>query len=96
MAIENCSPTGVDIKNTGFGYTLSIIGGIYKMIIMYWLSEDKPVMRFNELKRCIGTIAYKTLSNTLKEMEADKLIIRQSTHRFRQRWNTVLRNLENL
>lgn len=33
-------------------------------------------MRFNELKRCIGTITYKTLSNTLKEMEADLLVIR--------------------
>lgn len=76
MAIEECSPTGVDIKDTGFGYTLSVIGGKYKMIIMYWLSEYKPVIRFNELKRCIGTITYKTLSNTLKEMEADQLIIR--------------------
>lgn len=76
MAIEECSPTGVDIKDTGFGYTLSVIGGKYKMIILYWLSEYKPVIRFNELKRCIGTITYKTLSNTLKEMEADQLVIR--------------------
>ena len=74
MAIEDCSPTGADIEDTGFGYTLSIIGGKYKMIIMYWLSEYKQVMRFNE--RCIGTITYKTLSNTLKAMEADRLIIR--------------------
>ena len=76
MAIEDCSPTGADIEDTGFGYTLSIIGGKYKMIIMYWLSEYKQVMRFNELKRCIGTITYKTLSNTLKAMEADRLITR--------------------
>ena len=76
MAIEECSPTGVDIKDTGFGYTLSVSGGKYKMIILYWLSEYKPVIRFNELKRCIGTITYKTLSNTLKEMEADQLVIR--------------------
>ncbi|MDF1495025.1 winged helix-turn-helix transcriptional regulator [Caproiciproducens sp. CPB-2] len=76
MAIEDCSPTGAVIENTGFGYTLSIIGGKYKMIIMYWLSEYKQIMRFNELKRCIGTITYKTLSSTLKDMEADQLIIR--------------------
>ncbi|HBC97184.1 MAG TPA: transcriptional regulator [Clostridium sp.] len=76
MSIENCSPTGVDINQTGFGYTLSLINGKYKMIIMYWLAEYKPVMRFNELKRCLGTISFKTLSSTLKKMEADQLIIR--------------------
>ncbi|WP_229696539.1 winged helix-turn-helix transcriptional regulator [Paenibacillus albidus] len=39
------------------------------------LSENK-VMRFNELKRFIGTISFKTLSIMLKELEADGLIIR--------------------
>ncbi|WP_230399626.1 winged helix-turn-helix transcriptional regulator [Novisyntrophococcus fermenticellae] len=76
MAIEDCSPTGIDISQTDFGYTMSLVCGKYKMIIMYWLAEYKPVLRFNELKRCLGTISFKTLSNTLKEMEADKLIIR--------------------
>jgi len=73
---ETCVPTGVELKNTGFGYTLSLIGGKYKMIIMYWLAENK-VMRHNELKRCIGTISFKTLSVMLKELEADGLIIRK-------------------
>ncbi|MFD0616936.1 winged helix-turn-helix transcriptional regulator [Paenibacillus sp. GCM10027629] len=73
---ETCVPTGVLLKDTGFGYTLSLIGGKYKMIIMYWLSENK-VMRHNELKRSIGTISFKTLSIMLKEMEADGLIIRK-------------------
>lgn len=77
MAIEDCSPTGVDIKDTGFGYTLSVIGGKYKMMILYWLAEYKEIMRFNELKRAIGTISFKTLSLTLKELEADRLIIRK-------------------
>jgi DNA-binding HxlR family transcriptional regulator len=73
---ETCVPTGVNLKDTGFGYTLSLIGGKYKMIIMYWLSEKK-VMRHNELKRSIGTISFKTLSIMLKELEADGLIIRK-------------------
>lgn len=72
---ETCVPTGVGQKETGFGYTLSLIGGKYKMIIMYWLSENK-VMRHNELKRRIGNISYKTLSVMLKELEADDLIVR--------------------
>ncbi|WP_019534426.1 winged helix-turn-helix transcriptional regulator [Paenibacillus ginsengihumi] len=76
MRRETCVPTGVDLKDTGFGYTLSLIGGKYKMIIIYKLAEHK-VMRHNELKRSIGTISFKTLSVMLKELEADGLIIRK-------------------
>ncbi|MCI8525916.1 MAG: winged helix-turn-helix transcriptional regulator, partial [Oscillospiraceae bacterium] len=32
------------------------------------------VVRFNEMKKYIGEISYKTLSSTLKELEADKLV----------------------
>ncbi|WP_068775202.1 helix-turn-helix domain-containing protein [Paenibacillus sp. FJAT-26967] len=73
---DTCVPSGVRLNDTGFGYTLSIVGGKYKMIIMYWLSENK-VMRFNELKRCIGSITFKTLSMMLKEMVADGIVIRE-------------------
>ncbi|MFC9774373.1 winged helix-turn-helix transcriptional regulator [Paenibacillus chitinolyticus] len=73
---ETCVPTGVALKDTGFGYTLSLINGKYKMIILYWLAENK-VMRHNELKRSIGSISFKTLSIMLKEMEADGLILRK-------------------
>ncbi|MXQ52716.1 transcriptional regulator [Shimazuella sp. KC615] len=73
---ETCVPSGVALKDTGFGYTLSLISGKYKIIIIYWLSENK-VMRHNELKRSIGSISFKTLSIMLKELEADDLIIRK-------------------
>lgn len=66
----------VDLKNTGFGYTLSVIGGKYKIIILYWLLENE-VMRFNELKRSVLNISFKTLSVTLKEMEADGIVVRK-------------------
>ena len=74
---DTCSPTGIDLEQTGYGYTLSVISGKYKMIIMYWLAQYKPVLRFNELQRCIGTISYKTLSSTLKELERDGIVIRK-------------------
>lgn len=73
---ETCVPNGVVLNDTGFGYTLSLISGKYKIIIIYWLSENK-VMRFNELKRSIGTISFKTLSIMLKELEAEDLILRK-------------------
>ena len=34
-------------------------------------------MRFNEMKRYLGAITDKTLSSNLKELEADKLIVRK-------------------
>ncbi|MBS5736955.1 MAG: winged helix-turn-helix transcriptional regulator [Clostridiales bacterium] len=64
------------LNDTGFSYTLSLINGKYKMIILYTLMEFK-VVRFNEMKRYIGEISYKTLSSTLKELEKDKLINRK-------------------
>lgn len=61
--------------DTGFSYTLSLINGKYKMTILYTLMEF-GVVRFNELQRYIRGISFKTLSLTLKELEADKLIVR--------------------
>ena len=61
---------------TGFSYTLSLINGKYKMTILYTLMEF-GVVRFNEMKKYIGGISYKTLSSTLKELEMDQLIHRE-------------------
>ena len=61
---------------TGFHYTLSLISGKYKMTILYTLMEF-GVVRFNEMKKYIRGISYKTLSTTLKELEADGLVHRE-------------------
>ncbi|PNV62104.1 transcriptional regulator [Clostridium sp. chh4-2] len=65
-----------NFQDTGFSYTLSLISGKYKMVILYCVMEFN-VIRYNELKRSIGTISDKTLSLSLKELEADELIIRK-------------------
>ncbi|MCD7844658.1 MAG: helix-turn-helix transcriptional regulator [Oscillospiraceae bacterium] len=64
------------IKSTGFSYTLSLISGKYKMTILYTLAAFQ-VVRFNEMKRYIEDISYKTLSSALKELEADQLVHRE-------------------
>ncbi|MBU3826332.1 MAG: winged helix-turn-helix transcriptional regulator [Candidatus Anaerobiospirillum merdipullorum] len=64
------------LNTTGFSYTLALINGKYKMTILYTLMAFK-VVRFNEMKKYIGSISYKTLSSTLKELEADGLVHRQ-------------------
>ncbi len=73
---ERCITPSTKLEDTGFGYTLSIIGGKYKMIILYWLGEF-GVLRYNALHRLIGKISFKMLSTTLKELEADDLINRK-------------------
>lgn len=65
-----------NFEDTGFSYTLSLISGKYKMVILYCLMEFK-VVRYNELKRYIKSISHKTLSSSLKELEKDGLIIRE-------------------
>ena len=48
---------------------------IFSPFILYCLMEYEPV-RFNEMQRYLGKIADKILSQNLKELEADELIIR--------------------
>ena len=64
------------LEETGFNYTMSLIQGKYKMFILYTLA-CYGVVRFNEMKRYIGEISFKTLSTTLKQLEADGLIHRK-------------------
>ncbi len=68
--IENAN-----FEDTGFSYTLSLISGKHKMVILYCLMEYE-IVRFNELKRYLKNISDKTLSSNLKELEKDELIIR--------------------
>lgn len=76
MSMEQYEKGITSLTDTPFGYTLSMIGGKWRLIILYWLVEYDKI-RFNELQRKIGTITYKTLSTQLKEMEKDRLIIRK-------------------
>lgn len=64
-----------NFEETGFHYTLSLISGKHKPVILYCLMEFE-VVRFNELKRYLKTVSDKTLSINLKELEADNLIVR--------------------
>ena len=65
-----------DFNETGYSYTLSLISGKYKPIILYCLMEYEPV-RFNQMQRYLGRVADKTLSLHLKELERDGLIRRE-------------------
>jgi DNA-binding HxlR family transcriptional regulator len=55
--------------------TLAVIGGRWKVLILQQLLEG--VKRFNELRRAMAGITHKTLTQQLREMEADGIIHRK-------------------
>lgn len=64
-----------NFEDTSFSYTMSLISGKHKMVILYCLMEF-GVVRFNALRRYLKNVSDKTLSRNLKELEADELIVR--------------------
>lgn len=73
---RDCLKEVKSFENTGFNYTLSLVNGKYKLTILYAIYRHE-IIRFNELQRYLNIISHKTLSNVLKELEKDDLIIRK-------------------
>lgn len=55
--------------------TLDFLSGKWRPMVIFWLLAGP--LRFNELQRRLGAITHRTLSKTLKEMEADELVARK-------------------
>lgn len=58
------------------GVTLSLIGGKYKIVILWFLYRGS-LLRFNELHRLIPEATTKMLTQQLRELEADGLVERK-------------------
>lgn len=56
--------------------TLAVIGGKWKMLIMWHLGKE-GTKRFNELKALIPDITHKILVNQLRELEQDLIVHRE-------------------
>ena len=57
-------------------YTLSVLGGKWKWAILWQVSRHE-VIRYGKLKDNLQSIAHKTLSQQLKELENSELIHRE-------------------
>ncbi|MBM6593770.1 winged helix-turn-helix transcriptional regulator [Microvirga pudoricolor] len=62
-------PTGCSVEDT-----LSLIDGKWKIVILYKLLRG--TLRFNEIRRQIPAVTQRMLTNQLRELEADGLVIR--------------------
>jgi len=54
--------------------TIQLLEGRWRPMVIHWLLQR--TMRFNELQRALGGITHRTLSRTLKDMEATGLVTR--------------------
>lgn len=56
--------------------TLKMIGGVSKPLILYYLTEE-GTKRFSEIMNYVTVVSQRTLTNQLRELEADGLISRK-------------------
>lgn len=66
----------LDCSQCPVEYTVNMVGGKYKLLILHKLSTD-GVKRFNELRKQFPNITQRTLTRQLRELESDGLIHRQ-------------------
>jgi len=66
----DCSP-GCEVEAA-----INLIDGKWKCVVLWHLLVD-GTLRFNELRRRVGGATQRTLTNQLREMEADGLIHRK-------------------
>lgn len=62
--------------NCPLGLTLGVIGGKYKVMIIWFLYQNN-VLRYNELQKTIKGITPKMLISQLRELEEDGIIERK-------------------
>ena len=74
--MSKCIEKGINFEDTGFSYSMSLISGKYKLPILYSLAFY-GTFRYNELKRFLNPISFKTLTSNLKDLEDCGLIIRK-------------------
>lgn len=61
--------------NCAFEYTLELISGKWKGLVLWYLHYG--TLRYGELRKALGGITQKMLTQTLRQLESDGLITRK-------------------
>ncbi len=61
--------------NCSIGFAMTVIGNKWRAVILWHITRSYPI-RYGELKKSIPYISHKVLSQELKNLEYDGLIIR--------------------
>lgn len=80
MSVRNFDGEIQTLNDTPFGYTIRIISGKWKLVIIYLLAEQQSA-RFNAIRNYIGNISDKTLAKQLKELENDAIVCRKKSEK---------------
>ena len=73
--IPNCPPVQGNYR-CHFELTLQLIGGKWKLLVIYFLSLQE-VIRFGQLRRALPEISERMLVRQLRELEDDGLVSRK-------------------
>ena len=74
MEFKTVDPNG-DVDIRPFNYAMSLVGGKWKMQILFWLWK-RQTMRYGEIRRALEGVTHKMLDEKLKELDRDGLIVR--------------------
>jgi len=61
--------------NSPVELSLDVIGGKWKMPIIWRLRED--ILRYGEIRKSLPKVTHKMLTQQLRELESDEIIIRK-------------------
>lgn len=68
-------PSSENMECCPVEYTISVIGGKYKPLLL-WHLQEKP-LRFNQLRKRVPHATAKMLTQHLRELEADGIVVRE-------------------
>lgn len=69
---KNSDPSGCPVD-----FAFKRIGGKYKGRIIWYIAENNNLLRYGQLRKMISGITAKMLTQTLRELEEDKLLSRK-------------------
>src|SRR5262245_154089 len=75
---ENRMIKPMTIEHCPVKLTADIIGGKWKPLILYFLKQAGGTMRYGELRRYMGNVSKKVLTEQIRQLESDDIVARKA------------------